>query len=173
MKNICLQIILSILFCFQFMPNALSEDRQKEYKELGWNDLMPADWEPEPQSNSYGKPDNIFSEKLNELFETDVPVVEELNEKNVKIPGFIIPIEFDDASVTEFLLVPYMGACIHAPSPPLNQMVYVILNEPMSSGNLWDPVWVSGKMLTQKKLTDVAVAGYTIETAFTSKYVFE
>ena len=30
-----------------------------------------------------------------------------------------------ETSVQQFLLVPYVGACIHVPPPPPNQIVYV------------------------------------------------
>lgn len=41
-----------------------------------------------------------------------------LQGKDVSIPGFMVPLEDDDNEVTEFLLVPYAGACIHTPPPP-------------------------------------------------------
>ena len=38
----------------------------------------------------------------------------------------ILPLEISGARVTEFLLVPWVGACIHTPpTPPRNQIVYV------------------------------------------------
>ncbi len=48
--------------------------------------------------------------------------------KRVSIPGFMVPLEDDLDKVTEFLLVPYSGACIHVPPPPPNQIVYVKMN---------------------------------------------
>ena len=53
--------------------------------------------------------------------------VRQLQGKRVSIPGFMVPLEDDAQEVTEFLLVPYAGACIHVPPPPPNQMVYVQL----------------------------------------------
>ena len=44
-----------------------------------------------------------------------------LDGKLVKVPGFAVPLEDWASSVTEFLLVPYVGACIHTPPPPPNQ----------------------------------------------------
>lgn len=41
----------------------------------------------------------------------------------IKIPGFIIPIDQSAAGVISFVLVPYVGACIHT-SPP-NQLIFV------------------------------------------------
>ena len=51
-----------------------------------------------------------------------------LQGKRVSIPGFMVPLEDDLEQVSEFLLVPYAGACIHVPPPPPNQIVYVKMN---------------------------------------------
>ena len=56
----------------------------------------------------------------------NAPVNTELDGKQVKIPGFIVPLDVaKDGTVSEFFLVPYFGACIHVPPPPPNQIVYV------------------------------------------------
>ena len=61
--------------------------------------------------------------------EARTAVVEELNGKHVRIPGYLLPLELDGTKVTEFFLVPYVGACIHVPPPPPNQIVHVKLVE--------------------------------------------
>jgi uncharacterized protein len=84
---------------------------------------------------------------------TDVPLAKQnsaaqkLDGKTVNIPGFMVPLEDDLDHVTEFLLVPYAGACIHVPPPPPNQMVYV----KMASNNkvhvtFTDPIMVTGQL---------------------------
>lgn len=73
-------------------------------------------------------------------------IVEELNGQRVRIPGYLLPLEVSATRVTEFLLVPYVGACIHVPPPPPNQIIYVkvVQNKSYQSKNLYDPVWVTG-----------------------------
>ena len=72
---------------------------------------------------------------------------EELNGKNVRLPGYLLPLEFQDKRVTEFLLVPWVGACIHTPPPPPNQIVHVTLSEGFEIGEAYyTPVWVNGVM---------------------------
>ncbi len=70
-----------------------------------------------------------------------------LNNKQVAIPGFMVPLEDDADQVTEFLLVPFAGACIHVPPPPPNQMIYVKLRAgkkaPMS---FTEPIMVTGQL---------------------------
>ena len=75
----------------------------------------------------------------------------ELNGKMVRIPGYLLPLEFEDKKVVEFLLVPWVGACIHEPSPPANQIVHVKLNKGFDIGDdMYTPVWVNGVMKTEK-----------------------
>lgn len=76
---------------------------------------------------------------------------EELEGKTVRIPGYLLPLEFDGDRVTEFFLVPYVGACVHTPPPPPNQIVYVKTVEGYTTdGGLYTPVWVSGTMQSEQ-----------------------
>lgn len=79
------------------------------------------------------------------------------------MPGFIIPFDTSAKGVSEFMLVPYTGACIHTPPPPANQLVMVKAETPWPSDKLWDPVWVTGLMRTQLQSTDLGQTGYAIE----------
>ena len=69
-----------------------------------------------------------------------------LDGKVVKLPGYVLPIEFSGKKVTEFLLVPWVGACIHTPPPPPNQIVRVKSDKPIEIEGMFDAVWVTGKM---------------------------
>jgi hypothetical protein len=69
----------------------------------------------------------------------------------VRIPGYLLPLEFDGDKVSEFLLVPYVGACIHTPPPPPNQIVHVKTKEAYATdGGLYTPVWVNGLMKAEQ-----------------------
>ena len=78
------------------------------------------------------------------------------------MPGFIVPLEMGSSGVTEFILVPYVGACIHTPPPPPNQLVFVTTKEPWPNDLLWDAVWVAGKIATKLYATDLGQTGYTL-----------
>lgn len=70
-----------------------------------------------------------------------------LSGKRVSIPGFMVPLEDDLDVVTEFLLVPYAGACIHVPPPPPNQIVYVKMNKNTKvQVTFTDPILVTGTL---------------------------
>ena len=90
-------------------------------------------------------------------------VVESLNGKRVNIGGYVVPLAFDSTSVKEFLLVPFVGACIHVPPPPPNQIVYVKVAKGFEVKSLFEPVWVTGQLTTTVQFTGLADAGYTLE----------
>jgi len=70
----------------------------------------------------------------------------ELDGKVVRLPGYLLPLEFSGKEVTEFLLVPYVGACIHSPPPPPNQIVHVKAEKPVANLAVFAPIWVTGKL---------------------------
>ena len=76
-------------------------------------------------------------------------VNEALNEQQVRLPGYVLPLEMNGLKITEFLLVPYVGACIHEPVPPANQIVLVKYAQGIEVDGRFTPVWVQGKMITQ------------------------
>lgn len=67
-----------------------------------------------------------------------------LGGQRIRLPGYVLPLEFDGENVKEFLLVPYVGACIHSPPPPGNQIVFVKADKAFKSEGLFQPVWVEG-----------------------------
>ena len=73
-------------------------------------------------------------------------LVDALDGRDVEIPGYALPLEYTGAEISEFLLVPYVGACIHVPPPPPNQIVYVRFAEGFESAGLFTPVLVAGRI---------------------------
>jgi hypothetical protein len=90
-------------------------------------------------------------------------VVAELDGKRVKIGGYVVPLDFEATRVKEFLLVPFVGACIHVPPPPANQIIYVKSESGIEIAGSFDPVSVTGLMKTETAFTGLADAGYSIE----------
>ena len=84
-------------------------------------------------------------------------VVKDLNGKTVRIPGYMLPLEMSGTKVSEFLLVPYIGACIHVPPPPPNQIVLVKTpaKKSYNTNQLYDPVWVTGVISVQSTVKDL------------------
>lgn len=90
-------------------------------------------------------------------------VNQELDGVNVKLPGFIVPLDLDaDNRVVEFFLVPYFGACIHVPPPPPNQIVFVRLEDGIALDSMYEAYWITGKMSVEGKKTRLGAAAYTL-----------
>lgn len=69
--------------------------------------------------------------------------------KQIRIPGYLLPLRFSEERITEFLLVPWVGACIHTPPPPPNQMVHVVTSSGIEHRNRFSPIWVEGALKLQ------------------------
>lgn len=89
--------------------------------------------------------------------------LKKLDGQIVKVPGFIVPLEDGADGVTEFLLVPYFGACIHMPPPPPNQIVYVKTNGFKVGVDLWAPIWVVGTLKIDNVDSYYGMVGYQLE----------
>ncbi|MBF8780112.1 DUF3299 domain-containing protein [Pseudomonas fulva] len=94
----------------------------------------------------------------------DAPVVKALDGQAVKLPGYIVPLEVsEEGRATEFLLVPYYGACIHVPPPPANQIVHVFSEMGVRVQDLYQPYWIEGRMRVRPTSSELAQAGYRME----------
>ena len=98
----------------------------------------------------------------------------ELNGRKVKIPGFIVPIEYDEAqNISAFFLVPYFGACIHVPPPPPNQIIFVTNAKGLKADMIYNPFWIEGTLTTETMSHDLANSAYSIKADTISEYVYE
>ena len=171
-------VTLTVILWLNANGAMASPDKSVEnpIRTLEWSELIPAGFDPnklvEKYQNKYNidnLPDDDFRvtelmQKLEELQRLS-PVNTALDGIQVRIPGYVVPLETDGMSSSEFLLVPYFGACIHVPPPPLNQTVYVTMEDKNRAAirNLFDIVWVTGVMRVDKLSTELAEAGYVIQ----------
>lgn len=86
--------------------------------------------------------------KRKEIIERGRHVNPLLNGQYVRLPGYLLPLEFSGKNVSEFLLVPWVGACIHTPPPPPNQIVHVRPEKPVAMSGMFEAVWVTGQLTT-------------------------
>ena len=89
-------------------------------------------------------------------------VVDDYNDVQVKIAGYVLPLDFANTTVKEFLLVPYVGACIHVPPPPPNQIIYVTSEDGIEIGGMFEPMWITGRLETASFSNELADIGYTM-----------
>ena len=183
-KNYFLLCLTASFLLWQ--PVAFSADKKVKktisYKTIEWTELMPSsDLEALSNPPEYlteiedGSPeDQITMSIFNDIpaAEDDryqqalvsVNIKPEMNQQAIRLPGFIVPLDFDEQEVvTEFFLVPFFGACIHVPPPPPNQIIHVKYPEGFALRNLYDPFWFSGVLTTELIENDMATAAYALE----------
>lgn len=78
-----------------------------------------------------------------------------LLDQEIRLPGYLLPLEFEGRKAVEFLLVPTVGACIHTPPPPANQVVVVRYDDGFEANGLFEPVWITGKLRAKPVRRDV------------------
>lgn len=153
--------------------------RAAEFREITWNDLVPADWDP--MKDLRGLPGNMgalqdtdprakeLMDKLRAVWD-NAPTVQAMHGIDVKLPGYLVPLEEGKQGVREFLLVPYFGACIHTPPPPSNQILLGRAAKPFTGMRTMDAIWVYGRLEIERAPSSMGVAGYTMRVAKVEKY---
>ncbi len=139
--------------------------------EITWDDLIPPGL-PYSEIIGEGELDEANDTWLPVYDENGIKLNEKLNGTYIKMPGFIIPLETSAEGVTDFMLVPYVGACIHTPPPPANQLVMVNSSKPWPDDELWEPVWVTGTIRTQLQSTTLGQIGYSISADDLETYIW-
>jgi hypothetical protein len=90
-------------------------------------------------------------------------IKEEFKDQSIRIPGFIVPLEFDaEYTVTQFFIVPYFGACIHSPPPPPNQTVFATFAQGVNLDLIYDPFWFSGTLTTSITEKETVTSAYSL-----------
>jgi hypothetical protein len=154
---------------------------EEKYRTIEWTDLMPqddldaimnspdylddiVDGSAEDQIGSaMQKAENTKDSRYQQALKS-TRVVAKFNNQSVRIPGFVVPLEFDDEqTITKFFLVPYFGACIHMPPPPPNQLIYVSYPKGLKLEALYDPFWVTGLLKTSLIENETAISAYAID----------
>ena len=125
------------------LPQSAKEATKGGYKEIAWDALLPPDWDPmrffkNLNLDQLSDADPRAMEALDKLREewNRAPANPAMNGARIRIPGFVVPLENQRNQITEFLLVPYFGACIHVPPPPANQLIHVVPDRPVPSGKM-------------------------------------
>ena len=148
---------------------------------LTWSQLVPAGWS---LAQTFGDAELAKLQdndpRANEILvrmrdaADQAPTNAALAGQLIRIPGFVVPLEESRGEITEFLLVPYFGACIHTPPPPANQIIHV-KNASQSQGlqglRSMDVVWVTGRLQISRADTMMGVSGYHVSADSVARYV--
>lgn len=179
----------TLLTAISFFLLSLNVMAGSAYRQLDWMDLLtPADRaamehlpeidhnvSPERKPNAKVSQSSQFTrdiknEKVRKQWEkvlNDTTVRPELNGAKIRIAGYLVPLETNaNGIVSEFFLVPYMGACIHVPPPPPNQLIYVKYPKgyAFQPQDIYEGFWIEGTLHTELIHNKIASASYTMTT---------
>lgn len=155
------------------------------YQRIGWDALVPAGWNPMAtlKGLDLSRMNDADARAMDALDKlklawSSAPVEHAWDGRRIRIAGFVVPLERSQELVTEFLLVPYFGACIHVPPPPANQIIHVFPMTPVKDMKTMDAVWVTGVLKTTRSAEDLdrdkrmglGVAGYSMTDASTAPF---
>jgi hypothetical protein len=150
---------------------------QTPVREIRWEELMPKDWDPYKDIRTLGKgavvdgsPEAL--QRMRELRQVwdNAPANKALDGQTVKLPGYVVPLEQNKEGLTEFLLVPYFGACIHSPPPPANQIIHVVSAKPVKGFATMDTVWVTGTLSLARQESEIGTSGYRMAAMTIARY---
>lgn len=166
-------IVVILLF---FTSVSFAKEVSDEYLSQlvdGWNLLAPSelyDFIPENldyktmNSPEFQKKIDNAGNQINSLMDGKV----------IEIAGFMVPLKTKGSSVTQFLLVPEAGQCIHVPPPPLNQTLLVEMPEnPTNIRDIYIPIIVTGKVSVGSQSFDIADSGYSLTDVTVENLTFK
>ncbi len=134
--------------------------RAEEIVDLSWRDLVPQGQMSLPAELQGLMPHDEAAMASRQPPSSGVRT--DWNGRTVRLSGYMIPLDYDGTGVTAFMLVPYVGACIHVPPPPANQLVLVTAAQPYESDGLFAAVTVTGMFGTASTSTQLAEVGYAL-----------
>jgi hypothetical protein len=171
-------IVLAALIGLQTL--SASAQPAASVKTITWDDLLPTHWanEIKLQMAAVGRLGFLVdgSEQANEAMQQlrkkwdNAPIDPTHINSAIRIAGYVVSLDANRKQISEFLLVPYFGACIHLPPPPANQIILVRLKKPTSKLASMDTVWVQGTLREARMDTGLAVTGYTLEGSISEPY---
>lgn len=149
------------------LPPVKRQTPSGKYEDITWDSLLPEGWSVEKEMeslnlNELGDNDPKAREMMKRIREMwdKAPANPKLADRRVSIAGFVVPLDGEREKTREFLLVPYFGACIHAPAPPANQVIHVVVNKAATSVKLTPAALISGTIRVVRSDTKLAVTSY-------------
>jgi hypothetical protein len=149
--------LVASLSAFGLMPQMVLAG---DYIDLDWKDLVPKGQATIPPmlQGLFGHDETAMSSQQPE----SSGVRTDWNGEVVRLPGFIVPIDYSGTGVSAFILVPFVGACVHVPPPPANQLVFVTTSKPYETSGLYEPVNVTGMFGVSSLSTQLADIAYAL-----------
>lgn len=142
------------------------------WRTLAWDELVPADWRPgtgfEPVDLATMRDGDartqVLMQRMRQAWDS-APANPAVAGPRIRLLGYVVPLEASPEGVSEFLLVPYFGACVHTPPPPANQIVHVRAAQPVPGLRSMHTVWVHGQLRAERITSAEGVSAYRIDAS--------
>lgn len=148
------------------------------YRPIAWSALSPPGWDAmkgfaAADLKKLDDADPAATELLKKLRQhwDNAPVNLQLVGQPIRLSGYVVPLEQNAEGLTEFLLVPYYGACIHSPPPPANQVVQVLPRSVAKGIKSMDTVSVSGVLRYARNDSYMGTSSWRLEAVSVEPYV--
>jgi uncharacterized protein len=176
-----LGLLITAILSLGSQPSIAQSSSKIVYEEVIWDDLIPKKWlgEIKLQMAAIGRLGFLVDgseeadaamQKLRNKWDT-APIDTKYLDKPIRIAGYVVALDTNRSTMSEFLLVPYFGACIHLPPPPANQTILVKFEKPIKRIESMETVWVEGFLRDSRVDTGLAVTGYSLDAKRTFPYV--
>ncbi len=175
MKSL-IKTTMAVLFVLIAIPQTYATEKTTT---IEWQDLVPpgstlTSVDQIPEWEMKQEEERKKQEAGEELTKIPAPLVQKYTGKEIKIAGYMVPLDFEATNVKQFMLVPYIGACIHVPPPPRNQIILVESEKGVPVVDMYTPIYITGKLGTGKFSTESAPEiGYSMKLTEVSEYKVE
>jgi hypothetical protein len=149
------------------------------YKEIDWEELIPDGWRKQVilelarmrrfanVADGDPKAEEAYA-KLKKTWDA-APIVKSMIGKKVRIPGYVVPLDAERMQSSDFLIVPYFGACVHSPPPPANQIIMIIPPKGTRTRTM-DAIWVEGTLGEERTFSEAGTSAYVIKADKVTPY---
>jgi hypothetical protein len=141
------------------------------YVDLEWRDLLPPGEDQEiarqramtlRRAAPHGSLEDD-ARPMSELQFGTFNTVRSLHGRRSRLKGYVVPLDVRLTSLDAFLLVPFFGACLHAPPPPPNQTVFVRARQTAKIDSLYRPVECQGTLKIVRQSSEMGASAYELD----------
>ena len=153
-----LVLILSLIFSYGVHPTKTSEINQqfqpvaKECQSISFDiladyDFGTLDWSGGSQSNQF------IANQIEQIIPESIKA---LDNQQISVTGFVLPIETDGDRIDSFLLLRDLQMCCYGTLPELNEWIYVEVPNHLEAKNLISdtPIKVRGTLQVEPRFKD-------------------
>lgn len=146
---------------------------EQEVQQITWWELLsPAEqefWDEE--ITKYEEDSSYISTRI----PPDPDINEAIDGAVIRLPGYVVGVDVNPDDFTQassLLFVPFQGACIHVPPPPVNQTIFAEMSDAVPT-DPFIPYWITGRIRVESGENELAGYSYVLDGVLLEEYLFE